>query len=429
MNSSISAQQAGEVPTVNDMIKKGCFQTGLARAMINNQLGNSNSYGSTNSNDLVMGLDSWMVSPSGMSWQQGQNQAYMRLKQAFDFFGGKTVHCFENTGNTTITIELIEWSPRKAMMGGYSGSNSYSAQDQGVSDILYNDPIQLTVQDYLLNYLTQQPNQVGASEPYSTEGLPRDDLNYNMLSSGVTFVDPNTGIATQAQQPVANSTTNVSAANDANGNAYPLDWNAVSASGQTKPVYNGTSSEPNCFGGVADPTFRLGRGSHRLTNGQYKHSSPVYLTIEPGSKGYYTMYAPAFSFNGSDWNVLSNNIKTTLNEQGGQATEAGEQQALPNFVPLFTKFLSIRSFSNVKAHRLWNERSDPANGTNEVTLAGGAYVHTQDEYYSFRYVPPIGIPNQYTFKNNRTDMQDEFTDDWYVGNATTGNEQIQDVDE
>lgn len=37
-------------------------------------------------------------------------------------------------------------------------------------------------------------------------------------------------------------------------------------------------------------------------------------------------------------------------------------------------------------------------------------------------------PNQRTFKNNRTDTQDAWDEVWYIGDATTGNEQEQNLD-
>lgn len=292
------------------------------------------------------------------------------LNQSFQLHHGYVEHTFNNVGETVITIELTECAPRQVLIGATFSPNA-TVDGVGASDpTISNDPISLAIRSNTYELQTQ-------TLPTSTNFPDGSKLS----EAGGQLPQNFYGVTTKNTYVTAGITSAVSNEQAANSDRR--------AAGSDTTIYTGTDHYPPCRPGICDPRFSLNSSQHLLTY-NYKVTKPKSFKLNPGGKLTYRMDLGNFEFSRSEWNECL----TNLNLSG---TTSNTYVNTVNLIPMFTKFLIVRARGEM-GFRSYTENAQQQT----VGYAGGAYTHSQREYYRCRST--FSSRENYKFsRNNVTD--------------------------
>lgn len=345
------ATQYGETPSIDDLLKKTSRInpiSAMTRALIYYP-------GSAFNPQVPLDKEGLLSTETPSSLAPYTLEHFRTMTQCLDFYGGSVTHYFENCNDTPIFIELTEIVPKVLLNGGILNNGG-----SDVDPVIINDPVHLALTDYAIMFNANRP-------PYG-QGPELDPKDY--LQDGTVVANDDGTSGTAVQTGVAMNTA----------------------------LYNGTTNNVN-LAGTNDPQFKI-TAKCKLTLMNYKVAKSKSVRLEPGAKYTYIQYIPAFSFSSSEWNTIMFNYALSASDKGQDSNGATWR---PNFVPMFTKFLMVRSKGATTSHQFGAEMEENDATAGRVASCGGAYIHTQSESYKWRLMPDTKAINYNIFHTNLTD--------------------------
>lgn len=292
------------------------------------------------------------------------------LDQSFQMLAANVEHTFTNCGESVITLEIWECIPRKIMIGATTPPVIAGAIGTAVNTdpVITNDPLGFALSDNIAEF----NNQTLPTEGNNVYGAPAavapldgyDPANYNQNDFGI---GTNSGF--------------IGGSFEAYPQKYPVGTNTG--------LYTGTDHFPPCRPGVCDPQFTLSASQSQL-NYNYKVTKGKTIKLNPGGKLIYNMELGSFAFSRSQWNEAITNSALS-------GTDFNTLPIQANLIPMFSRFLVIRARGETGF-----KTTGPNQTGAQVGYMGGAYTHTQREYYKCRSVFYAHMDGKFK-RNNITD--------------------------
>jgi len=144
------------------------------------------------------------------------------------------------------------------------------------------------------------------------------------------------------------------------------------------PQYDETVTEANVHQDYKhDIDFRINKNSNR-THLKYLVGKSVKVVLEPGDKYIHKVILDPFSFTESSWNVVQGQYDSTSTA----ALSNGAAQGPAMLIPLFTKLLAVRAWSD-----LGFRKSEDFTEIAGVGHLPGQLAHTCTEHHKCRMMP------------------------------------------